>query len=217
MPRLFSFLLLCSFALLAVSCSPKTTAAAGEGGVDWAARAAEYKRNPDALRQLVEDCETSQQQLITTRTQLEQMRNQGSSSDQALTAARNDAANARNEAAAAIAQVNQLQQQLAQERASRNDQVDTDRNTVAGVIFQVQLGAFAQNTVDPSMATDNALELQEQNGLQKFVVSQFRTYANAVQLRDRLRQMGVKDAFVVARNNGTRIDVQEAIRLAGQN
>ncbi len=95
--------------------------------------------------------------------------------------------------------------------------MDTDRNTVAGVIFQVQLGAFAQNTVDPSMATDNALELQEQNGLQKFVVSQFRTYANAVQLRDRLRQMGVKDAFVVARNNGTRIDVQEAIRLAGQN
>jgi hypothetical protein len=48
------------------------------------------------------------------------------------------------------------------------------------------------------------------------VVSQFRTYSNAAALRDRLKQMGVKDAFVVARNNGERIPVPEALRLTGQ-
>ncbi|MEL7160054.1 MAG: hypothetical protein AAFN92_04795, partial [Bacteroidota bacterium] len=66
-----------------------------------------------------------------------------------------------------------------------------------------------------NLATGNALDLQQQDGLQKFVVSQFRTYANATVLRDRLKQMGVTDAFIIARNNGERIPVPEALRMTG--
>ena len=101
--------------------------------------------------------------------------------------------------------------------AQKNDQVDTDKAVVQGVVFQVQLGAYKENVIDPNMATENALELQDQGGLQKVVVSQFRTYSNAAFLRDRLKQMGVRDAFVVAKNNGQRITIPEALRATGQN
>ncbi|MEL7163412.1 MAG: hypothetical protein AAFN92_21825, partial [Bacteroidota bacterium] len=84
MKKLFTFLLAVTAVLMVASCSPKTTAAAGERGTDWAARAAAYKKNPDALRQLVEGCEVTEQQLATTRGQLDQYRAQSGSNDQAL-------------------------------------------------------------------------------------------------------------------------------------
>jgi hypothetical protein len=209
MQKLFLLTLLsCLFAFS--SCSPKTTAAAG-GGDDYAALAANYKKNPAALQAFVEDCEASQAALTTARQDIANMQSQTGVASQDLNALRNNLTNAQMEN-------DQLRQQLVQlQSAANNDRLDTDQQTVvAGVIFQVQLGAFAQNTVDPDMSTGNSLELQDQNGVQKVVVSQFRTYTNAAQLRDRLKQMGVKDAFVVAKNNGVRITVPEALKMTGQ-
>lgn len=195
------------------SCSPKTTAGATEGGEDWAARAAAYKKNPEALRQFVEQCEDAQAQVTTLNEQITRYQSEAGAAQRDLSAAQAQVAAAQADAQQLRAQLEQAQAALA--AAPKRDEVVTDA-VVPGVIFQVQLGAFAQNTVDPSLATGEALELQEQNGLQKFVVSQFRTYATAAKLRDRLKQMGVKDAFVVARNNGERISVPEALRMSGQ-
>lgn len=197
------------------SCTKKAADATAPGGTDWAERAAQYKKNPDALRQLVEDCENTEQQLMTSKQQLDQYRSQSGSAGAALTAAQN-------QAAAAQSEVNELRRQLAMAQAAAatppaNDRVDTDLQTVQGIIFQVQLGAFAQNQVDPNLSTGDALELDNQNGLQKFVVSQFRTYRSAEVLKNRLVRMGVKDAFIIAKNNGVRISVPEALRMTGQN
>lgn len=209
----FTIFFLAAFVLLLSSgCTKKAADATAADGTDWAARAAAYKQNPDALRQLVEDCEANEKQLMTARQQLDQYRSQSGSADAALTAAQNQAAQAQTEIA-------ELRRQLAAAQAAvppPNDRVDTDLQTVQGVIFQVQLGAFARNQVDPNLSTGDALELDNQNGLQKFVVSQFRTYRSAEVLKNRLVQMGVKDAFIIAKNNGVRISVPEALRMTGQ-
>lgn len=213
MQRLF---LLLGLAVLvtAASCSPKTTdAATANGGTDYAVLAANYKKNPDALRQFVESCEANEAQLTSARQELDRYRNQSGSAQQDLVALRNNLTNAQMEN-------DRLQQELAQARAAASgtsDRLDTDQQTIVpGVIFQVQLGAYAQNQVNSDLSTGNALELQDQNGVQKVVVSQFRTYTNAAKLRDRLKQMGVTGAFVVAKNNGQRITVPEALKLTGQ-
>lgn len=213
MQKLTTIFLTAFIALLFAGCTPKITDAAVPGGTDWVARAAAYKKNPEALRQLVEDCEATEKQLMTARQQLDQYRSQSGSEGAALTAAQNATAAAQAEAAALRSQMAILQADAA---ATANDRLDTDLAVVSGIIFQVQLGAFAQNTVDPNLSTGNALELDNQNGLQKFVVSQFRTYKNAEVLKNRLVKMGVKDAFIIAKNNGARITVPEALRLTGQ-
>lgn len=213
MKKLSLLTLLCGLFVFS-GCSPKTTAAAtADGGIDYAALAASYKKNPAALQTYMEDCEASQAALTTARQDIASMRSQTGSANQDMNALRNNLTNAQMENDQLRSQITQLQAAA----TANNDRLDTDQQTVvAGVIFQVQLGAFAQNTVNPDMSTGNALELQEQNGVQKVVVSQFRTYTNAAQLRDRLKQMGVKDAFVVAKNNGVRITVPEALKLTGQ-
>ncbi|THH37864.1 coiled-coil domain-containing protein [Neolewinella litorea] len=204
-----SFLLLFS-AVLLVGCSPKVAPVIGEDGTDWNARAAEYRENPAALRDFVEDCERSQSELTGMRQQLTSYESEAGDLQNQLSTAEASAEQAYQE-------IQQLRQQISTLEANqRPDEVITDQPQVKGVIFQVQLGAYAQNRVDPDMATGDALDLTDQNGLQKVVVSRFRTYQNAANLRDRLKQMGVKDAFVVAMNDGQRIEVQEAIRLSGQ-
>ena len=211
-----AYLLLSTTLLFTAACSKKTTDAVGDDGVDWAARAKQYRDDPASLRMFTEECEANERQLRAAQQELATYRNQSASNAQNLN-------NVQAQVQASQAQVqslrdenDNLRQQLATMAARPNDQVDTDRQVVQGVIFQVQLGAYAQNTMDPGMATENALELQDQEGLQKVVVSQFRTYANAAALRDRLKQMGVRDAFIVAKNNGVRIPVADALRMAGQ-
>ncbi len=199
-------------AVLLAACSPKIAPVVGEDGTDWNARAAEYRENPGALRDFVEDCERSQEEMVALRQQLTGYESQSSDAQDQLSTAQASAEQAYQE-------IQTLRQQLtALENAQRPDEMITDQPAaqVKGVVFQVQLGAYAQNRVDSDMATGDALDLTDQDGMQKVVVSRFRTYQNAANLRDRLKTMGVKDAFVVAMNDGQRIDVQEAIRLSGQ-
>jgi septal ring factor EnvC (AmiA/AmiB activator) len=213
--------LLLSLAVLLAfsSCAKKTTTAATSpnGGRDWTSLAATYKKNPDALRQLVEDCEATEAQLASTRQQLNEFRTQSGTANQDINALRTNLTNAQMENDQLRQQVADANARAAAATSATNDRLDTDQQTVvAGVIFQVQLGAYAKNTVNPDLSTGNALELQEQNGVQKVVVSQFRTYASAAKLRDRLKIMGVTGAFVVAKNNGVRISVPEALKMTGQ-
>ena len=92
----------------------------------------------------------------------------------------------------------------------------TDQPVVQGVVYRVQIGAFGQNQLDNELATTPNLTLESSGDLQKVIVGQFTNYANAKRLRDRMRQMGVKGAFIVAYNDGMRIDVKEAMRMTGE-
>ena len=215
-----TFLLSIASALLLFtsSCAKKTSGATavGDDGVDWVARAKQYRQDPAALRAFTEKCEESAARLEATERQLGEYRTQSATTTQELSTARANTAQLNDRAQALMRENEALRGQLTALAAAKNDRVDTDIQVVQGVIFQVQLGAYAKNRVDPSLATEDALELQDQNGMQKVVVSQFRTYANAERLRDRLKIMGVKDAFVVAKHNGQRVTVPEALRIAGQ-
>ncbi|MGB3802261.1 MAG: hypothetical protein WA952_20735 [Lewinella sp.] len=204
-------LLLPALFVLAVGCSPKVAPVVGEDGTDWNARAAEYRENPASLRDFVEDCDRAQEQVADLRQQLGSYESEAGDMQNQLVTAEASAEQAYQE-------IQQLREQITMLEANQiSDEVITDEASIDGVIFQVQLGAYAQNRVDADMATGDALDLTDQNGMQKVVVSKFRTYENAANLRDRLKQMGVEGAFVVATNDGQRIEVQEALRMSGQN
>lgn len=211
----FRFLFVLGLAFAFTACTPKASATMGanDDDVDWSAKARAYKKDPASLKAFTEACEANEQEVLRLRTQVNRLESNQSANS-------NQYANTRAEMEALRSQLNEAQQQLtvAQNALANRDEVITDQNIANGIIFRVQLGAFAQptNQLNNDMATGDALELNDQNGLQKVVVSQFRTYENARILRDRLRQMGVNGAFVVALNNGERIEVQEALQLSGQ-
>ena len=213
------FILVISLCLLPMGCSKKTTTT-GEGGdgessVDWRQQARDYVRDPDALRRLVEDGEANERRANQLDREVTGLRTSSATAATNLQQAQTELASLRSQLSAAQERATNAEAALA--AANEANELDTDA-VVDGIIFQVQLGAFAQpdNQMDDEMQTGDGMELEDQNGMQKVVVSQFRSYESARRLRDRLRQMGVRDAFVVAKRDGERINIQEALEATGQ-
>jgi hypothetical protein len=166
-----------------------------------------YRKDLYALKTLLEEHEYYQEQAGQAQTQISDLNAQLVMKDR---------------------QINDLQQQnadlnqqlIALQQAppppAQPSEVMTDQPVLQGVVYRVQIGAFGQNQVENDLATSPNLSLEASGDLQKVVVGQFTNYANAKRLRDRMRQMGVKDAFIVAYNDGMRIDVKEAMRLTGE-
>ncbi|REE00433.1 Ezrin/radixin/moesin family protein [Marinoscillum furvescens] len=84
-------------------------------------------------------------------------------------------------------------------------------NENVGVVFKVQIGAYSNK--DLSKYGKNAKNFaQESDGkLNKFTVGAFRDYWEADTFKKYLREMGVKDAFIVSYKDGKRVDIKEVL------
>lgn len=92
--------------------------------------------------------------------------------------------------------------------------LDTDA-IVMGVVYKVQIGAYEKRRLEGDLADSQNLTVEEKNSLQKVAVGQFRDYGKAKELRDQLRAMGVKDAWVVSYRDGVRVPIEDVLP-AGQ-
>jgi seryl-tRNA synthetase len=80
-----------------------------------------------------------------------------------------------------------------------------------GIAFRVQIGAFAQDTVAFASTDSYVLEVQQEADLSKYVLASFAEYNDATQLKEKLRRLGIRGAFVVAYMSGKRVPVEEAL------
>ncbi len=180
----------------------------------WKKKAQDYRRNLASLKQLEDEHTAYQNQVLSLQQQLVEAQNQLGMKDRQV--------------AAFEAQQADLNQRVieAEARARENTAPTTTApqpvytNTtpsVSGTIFRVQIGAFQVNKMDADLATGGSMLIDEAaDGLQKIQVGEFRSYADAIRLRNQLRKTGVKDAFVVAAQDGQPIPVETAVQATGE-
>jgi hypothetical protein len=110
------------------------------------------------------------------------------------------------------ADVNELKSTVEQ-----NNQVVPD----SGLVFKVQIGAFKDEVPLEianqflKIASKGIKSYKDSNGLTIYTLGGFRSYEEALQLRNEIAGT-VKDAFIVAYNNGNKISVEEAKTLQGK-
>ena len=83
--------------------------------------------------------------------------------------------------------------------------------TLSGLVYKVQIGAFRNK--DLSKYFDNHPNFggdEDGDGTQKFTIGQFRKYWEADTFKKYMREMGVKDAWIVAYQSGQRISMKDA-------
>lgn len=83
-----------------------------------------------------------------------------------------------------------------------------------GVVFKVQVGAFRKVDLEKYSDTSKEFDQEEMEGLRKYVIGNFRNYEDANVLKRYLREMGVKDAWIVPYKDNKRVPLKEVIDQA---
>lgn len=182
----------------------------------WKKKAKEYVKNPQKLK---DDTESFQRQIATLRTDLE-------SANTRLEQATADALTRENEKQRLAAEVRKLKEQVASQAQTleaaqaqlkqQADQIATQPAELPdhkGVLFRVQIAAFAQDSLLPDGKPSLVERDQE---MSKYVIASFRDYKKAKEFRDKLRRMGLRDAWIVAYRDGIRVPAESVHQPAAK-
>ncbi|PHI19797.1 hypothetical protein CEQ90_11265 [Lewinellaceae bacterium SD302] len=209
-----SLLLVCSLCFTTLSAQTELTK---EEVKYWKGKAKEYRRNLPALKNLVESRDAAEDQVVDLQQQVNTLQTQVSMKDRQLVAFEEQVANLNQRILEAETASMNVPTQPVTPPVTSSGAVANTSPSVSGTVFRIQLAALNQKKIDRTLATGNSMVLMEdRDGLQKVMVGEFRTYINARTLRDRLRQIGVKGAFIQAFQDGKPIDIRTAVQYTGE-
>ncbi len=83
-----------------------------------------------------------------------------------------------------------------------------------GVFFEVQIGAFENFNLEKYKEGLAKLNIDYGGTMDQYTLGKFRELETALAFQKDIRKMGIKDAFIVAKIDGKRVTVKEAIAEA---
>ncbi len=175
----------------------------------WKDQAKEYKKNPAALKALVDEKETLRRENLELEDRLDLAESEVEQKDEVIAQLRREVASLNDEIESVTSMLDD--EPTTPVQPDTDFEIDQGQEMLDGVVFKVQIGAYAERRIDEDLDTSADFGLEDQGGLQKIVIGQFRDIYKAEQLRDNLIAMGLKDAWVVAYRDGRRISVKEAL------
>jgi len=170
---------------------------------EWKKKAKEYAKNPESLKQLVEDNEALQGQVSKLTNDTKGLQSRISDKDAKISEVQDDLAKLRSDLASAKAAAREVKSQPASSSGGK---------MVDGVVFKVQIGAFRNKDLSKYFENNENFGGEAgDDGLQKITLGQFRDYWEADTFKKYLREMGVKDAWIVPYKDGTRVEIKDVL------
>ncbi len=97
-----------------------------------------------------------------------------------------------------------------QNNAGSNSGSGIDENV--GVVFKVQIGAFKNKDLTKFLKVGkNFTGEVDENGLKRYSLGVFKDYWEADTFKKYLREMGVKDAWIVSYKDGKRVPIKDVL------
>ena len=157
----------------------------------------------ESFKKLVEEKESLQSQVASLNSQISSL--QARANDKTAEADRLNA------------QVKDLQNQLAEAKAVTQAQQEPNnmdisgKNTrvVKGVAFKVQIGAFRNKNLAKYFENNGSFDGEVDNTSERYTLGTFTDYWEADKFKKYLREMGVKDAWIVAYKDGQRVPLKD--------
>lgn len=164
------------------------------------AKAKAFKKNPSLLNQLFIDQAAANDKLITSEKKLSNLKAQIDEmrSEIAVTERRNEMLEK---------QVASLEALSAPKKAQPKSQ-----EVLKGVVFRVQIGGFKKRNLLEYNEEDNLIRVETNaNGIQEISLGVFRNYKKAQVFKKHLREMGLKDAWIVPYKDGERVLLKDVL------
>lgn len=169
---------------------------------EWKKKAKEYSKNPQNLKQLIEDKDAATGQLSSLNQKLADLQSSVGEKDARIAELEDQLSRSRSELTATRAELAQL----------KESPVVNPMDFSKGVIFKVQIGAFKNK--DLAKYFDNNPNLGgevKENEPQKITIGIFRDYWEADKFKKYMREMGVKDAWIVPYKDGQRVEIKDVL------
>jgi TolA-binding protein len=171
---------------------------------EWKKKAKQYAKNPSSLKSLTEEKEVADNTVSTQTTQITQLQSSVSEKDAKITDLEDQIGRMRSQLTAAQSELAQL----------RSAPVINPMDFSKGVVFKVQVGAFKNKDLskyfenNPNFGGEAAKGETEP---QKITIGIFRDYWEADTFKKYMRDMGVKDAWIVPYKDGTRVEIKDVL------
>jgi hypothetical protein len=169
---------------------------------EWKKKAKEFSKNPANLKQLTEDKETAEGQLSTLNDKVSQLQSSMSNKDSKLAELEDQLSQTRAQLTTSRAELAQLKETPAV------NEMDFSQ----GVVFKVQIGAFKNKDLQKYFDNNPNLGGEVKEGdPQKITIGIFRDYWEADVFKKYMREMGVKDAWIVPYRDGERVEIKDVL------
>jgi hypothetical protein len=168
---------------------------------EWKKKAKEYAKNPVNLKQLTEDKQTADNTVATLNQKVTQMQSSISEKDAKIAELEDQLSQARGQLSAANAELTALKE-------NPSNSMDFSK----GVVFKVQIGAFKNKNLAKYFENNpNFGGEAKDNEPQKLTIGVFRDYWEADTFKKYMREMGVKDAWIVPYQDGQRVEIKDVL------
>lgn len=170
---------------------------------EWKKKAKEFSKNPESLKQLTEEKQTADTQVSTLNNQVKQLQASMGDKDARIAELEDQLSQARSQTTALRAELAELK-----ENPAPSNPMDFSK----GVVFKVQIGAFKNKDLkkyfdnNPNFGGEAA-----EKGDQKLTIGVFRDYWEADTFKKYMRDMGVKDAWIVPYRDGQRVEIKDVL------
>jgi len=169
---------------------------------EWKKKAKEYAKQPANLKDFTEAKQVADTDNAALKNQVSTLNKQVSDKNARIAELEDQLSRMRGQLASANAELAQLKE------APSATSMDFSR----GVVFKVQIGAFKNKDLskyfnnNPNFGGEAA-----EKGEQKFTIGIFRDYWEADTFKKYMREMGVKDAWIVPYKDGQRVEIKDVL------
>jgi hypothetical protein len=172
---------------------------------EWKKKAKQYAKNPASLKEMTEAKQTADNQVTKLTGDMKQMQSTLSDKNARIAELEDQLARMRSDLTAAQSELANL----------KENPVINPMDFSKGIVFKVQVGAFKNK--DLSKYFDNNPNFggeaagKDANDPQRITIGVFRDYWEADTFKKYMRDMGVKDAWIVPYNNGQRTELKDVL------
>jgi hypothetical protein len=169
---------------------------------EWKKKAKEYSKNPANLKQLIEEKQTADNEVSTLNQKVTTLQSSVAEKDSRITELEDQLAQNRSQLTAARAELTQL----------KENPVVNSMDFSKGVVFKVQIGAFKNKNLTKYFENNPNFGGEAKEGEpQRITIGIFRDYWEADTFKKYMREMGVKDAWIVPYRDGQRVEIKDVL------
>jgi len=169
---------------------------------EWKKRAKEYSKHPNDLKTLVEEKQTADNSVSSLTQKNKELQSALGTKDARIAELEDQLNQVRTQYSAVSAELAKL----------KESPTISPMDFSKGVVFKVQIGAFKNKDLAKYFENNPNFGGEVKEGEpQKITIGIFRDYWEADTFKKYMREMGVKDAWIVPYKDGQRVEIKDVL------